>query len=187
MQILDFFRFLRFFFLLLREETCLPKIDFQTRFSTFFIHFQNTLLLSRMISIPHDPWHDHYDFITSGLLDLAREEILRPLNFWIHIKSMIHGYISYLKFSDGLVAVTLMDYYLIGYPIYTTLFAILPEFFVKVYSYFNRANGFTKRIQFFRDVGVCIFGVSLFSWFYFVLHPRDPLGLTETLISLHFI
>ena len=125
-----------------------------------------------MITIPHEQEEDYFNVLISLRMDVAKVKILKPLNLWILIKLAISVYVSYQKIFDGFVAVTLMDYYVCYFPIYTTLFAILPEILIMfIESSSVEANVLTKRIQCFQDVGVCIFGVSLFFLFYFEFLP----------------
>ena len=127
-------------------------------------------------------------------LDRAKAKILEPFNAWITFKLLIYGYIYYQTYPQGLVAVTLMDLYLMYFPIFVTLFVSFPDRFIKAQSSSVETSGFTKTIQLLRNVGVCIFGVSLFSLFYFEFLPPwdgtpgvggDP-NFTKYFIYIHF-
>ena len=111
-----------------------------------------------MISIPHEPVPDRFSIRISGLLERAQVKVLQPLNVWIIFKLVIYVYAYYEIFRHRLVTVTRMDWYFIYFPFFISIFVLFPEMYIK--SSYIRS---TKRIQFFRDVSVCIFSVSLFS------------------------
>ena len=96
----------------------------------------------------------------------AKEEILVPIQIWIHVKIIITAVVTIVSIMTQNDKLIFMDYYITSFFTLVVIFYLGPESATRLYTTFYSANKFTRGIQYYFDGFVYILVVSMIFWFY---------------------